>query len=226
MIQNILNEMYNIFFSLMGCGGGATINNNIADAAEYMETEPPTIKLEGGETVYVKEGTTYTDAGATATDNVDGILTDNIVTDSTVDTSTPGEYTVTYNVSDTAGNAAAEVTRTVIVYTTPPLNEVIIKATGKAKDRQCRPSRHLPGDRRRTLGWHRSRHPYPPRLLHRALQWPATGIRGLSEVVAGSCRNSSLGPHRSSPAALRDCCPGPVLSLDGRELSGRKGNPC
>ena len=39
-----------------------------------------------------------------------------------VDTSTVGEYTVTYNVSDDAGNAATEVTRTVnVTDTTAPV---------------------------------------------------------------------------------------------------------
>ncbi|MDG1684714.1 MAG: DUF5011 domain-containing protein [Flavobacteriaceae bacterium] len=60
----------------------------------------------------------YTDAGATATDSFDGDLTESIVTVNPVDTSTAGTYTITYNVSDAAGNNADEVTRTVIVYAT------------------------------------------------------------------------------------------------------------
>ena len=65
--------------------------------------------------VYLQIGDTYTDAGATAIDNIDGDLTSSIVTVNPVDTSTAGTYTVTYNVSDAAGNAAEEVTRTVFV---------------------------------------------------------------------------------------------------------------
>jgi len=53
--------------------------------------------------------------GATANDDVDGDITNNIVTVNPVDTSKPGTYTVTYNVSDTSGNAATEVSRTVTV---------------------------------------------------------------------------------------------------------------
>ena len=68
-------------------------------------------------------GAVYTDAGATATDNSDGDLTSSIVTVSTVNTAIVGSYTVTYNVSDTAGNAATQVTRTVNVEdTTIPSN--------------------------------------------------------------------------------------------------------
>jgi|GEM_PF-2448114 len=70
----------------------------------------------------VTQGDTYTDAGAMATDDVDGDLTSSIVVGGdTVDTSTPGTYTVTYNVSDAAGNAAEEVIRTVIVEDTASL---------------------------------------------------------------------------------------------------------
>ena len=63
---------------------------------------------------------TYTDAGATASDSYDGALT--VAATSTVDENTVGAYTVTYNVSDAAGNAATAVVRTVnVVDTTAPV---------------------------------------------------------------------------------------------------------
>jgi hypothetical protein len=62
------------------------------------------------------EGDTFTDPGYTATDDVDGDITANVtVAGDILDTYTPGSYVLTYNVSDAADNAAAEVTRTVIV---------------------------------------------------------------------------------------------------------------
>jgi len=71
----------------------------------------------------------YTELGATASDDVDGDITADIVIDaSAVDTSTPGSYLVTYNVADAAGNDAAEVTRTVNVVDNtvdPPSVQVI-----------------------------------------------------------------------------------------------------
>ena len=48
-------------------------------------------------------GVTYTDAGATAVDDRDGTITV-VTTGANVDTSTPGNYTVTYTVGDLAGN--------------------------------------------------------------------------------------------------------------------------
>lgn len=73
----------------------------------------PVISLVGSAVVQVRTGDTYNDAGANAVDNLDSSVT--ITTTSTVDTSTPGTYTVTYTATDAAGNAADSVVRTVIV---------------------------------------------------------------------------------------------------------------
>ena len=51
--------------------------------------------------ITVEVGSTYTDLGATASDNYDGDITaDVVVGGDNVDTSVIGSYTVTYNVSD------------------------------------------------------------------------------------------------------------------------------
>ena len=80
------------------------------------DTTPPVITLTGDQTMTVTEGDTYTDPGFTATDNIDGDLHASVVVGGqTVDTSTVGEYTVTYNVHDEAGNPAIQRIRTVNV---------------------------------------------------------------------------------------------------------------
>ncbi len=48
----------------------------------------------------------FTDPGATAIDNCDGILTDSIKVSGTLDSSTAGTYTLLYTVSDAAANIA------------------------------------------------------------------------------------------------------------------------
>jgi hypothetical protein len=81
------------------------------------------ITLLGSSPVNLTVGDSYTDAGATAEDAEDGDISDDIVVGGdTVNTSAAGTYVITYNVTDSAGNAAAEVTRSVIVSeaTTPP----------------------------------------------------------------------------------------------------------
>jgi len=78
------------------------------------DTEPPVITILGENPVNAGRGYVYSDAGATAIDNVDGDVSDKIEVASTVDTGFVGQYHVTYTVKDNAGNqSVAE--RTVIV---------------------------------------------------------------------------------------------------------------
>jgi hypothetical protein len=92
---------------------GVTVTIRDANGGS-SDTVKPVITMLGSD-VTLTVGDTYTDAGATANDNVDGDITANINTNNPVDTSTAGTYTVTYNVSDATGNDADEVRRTVIV---------------------------------------------------------------------------------------------------------------
>ena len=83
--------------------------------AGVLDTTAPVITLNGASTINLNVGDTYNELGATATDNVDGNLTSSIVITGSVNTSAVGTYTVNYNVSDAAGNAATQVSRTVNV---------------------------------------------------------------------------------------------------------------
>lgn len=87
------------------------------------DTTAPVITIIGSSTSSVEQNTNYTDLGATATDDIDGDITANIVTLNSVDTTTVGSYTVTYNVADQAGNIASEVVRTITV--TAPLEVAV-----------------------------------------------------------------------------------------------------
>ena len=75
----------------------------------------PVITLKGNSTVNVRLGDKYVDAGATALDNIDGNITSKIITKSNVNTLKVGTYTVSYTVSDKAGNVDTK-TRTVKVF--------------------------------------------------------------------------------------------------------------
>ena len=95
----------------------------------------PVITRVGDTTVSLELGSTYTDAGATAVDNIDGTITSSIVADtSAVNVNAAGTYTVTYNVSDAAGNAATQVTRTVqvvpIAITLTSPDDISVNAVG------------------------------------------------------------------------------------------------
>lgn len=78
------------------------------------DTTPPLITLNGTSIIQLNEGDTWTDPGATATDDTDGDITSSITVNGTVDTTAVGTYTLTYSVADSASNAAST-TRTVIV---------------------------------------------------------------------------------------------------------------
>ena len=94
---------------------GTIFYDNMYFWGEIIDPAVPVITLLGDSTVTINEGEAYDDAGATASDDVDGDITDQIVTNNPVDTSVAGTYTVTYNVTDSDSNAAKEVSRTVIV---------------------------------------------------------------------------------------------------------------
>lgn len=55
-------------------------------------------------------------AGATATDNIDGLVT--VSTIGAVDTATVGSYTLTYSASDQAGNTSADTKIVHVIATT------------------------------------------------------------------------------------------------------------
>ena len=94
-------------------------NNNgavqVIRTVNVVDTTIPVITLTGDASVTIEVGVMYTDSGATAQDNYDGDITDDIVTVSTVDTEAVGTYTVTYDVSDANNNDAVQVIRTVNV---------------------------------------------------------------------------------------------------------------
>jgi hypothetical protein len=89
-------------------GSASTTTTQAADIVA------PVLVLVGAQTITLTVNTPYTDEGATATDNVDGDITSKIVTTSTVNTTAVGSYTVTYKVTDAAGNTS-EMTRIVNV---------------------------------------------------------------------------------------------------------------
>ena len=100
-----------------------------SDDSGGNDSTPPIITLNGEAIATVNLNSTYTDAGATATDNVDGDLTSSIVTTGVVNTSIEGNYIITYTVSDTSGNTATA-TRQVIVEgdTTAPVITILGEA--------------------------------------------------------------------------------------------------
>jgi hypothetical protein len=80
----------------------------------------PVISLYGSASIQLEVGDAFQDPGAAAFDPEDGNISSQIQVSGNVDSSQEGEYTLRYNVSDSDGNAANEVTRSVTVI---PVND-------------------------------------------------------------------------------------------------------
>jgi len=111
-------------------GAGTTAGTFYLDdiiQIETIDTTPPVITLVGDPVISIVLGSTYTDAGATAMDNFDEDISDQIVVSGdAVNTSVEGQYIINYDVSDAAGNAAITVTRTVNVIAADTVKPVIV----------------------------------------------------------------------------------------------------
>lgn len=92
------------------------------------DTVPPEIKLTTNPDHYTLPGHPYEEEGYTASDNVDGDLTDKVSVDGSVNTYSAGTYSLTYKVQDNYGNEEA-VTRTVTVE--PVRQADTVKPSGK-----------------------------------------------------------------------------------------------
>ena len=127
---------YAVTYNVSDNAGNAAneITRTVRVVEAETDTTSPVTTLVGSSTIQTEIGSVYTDLGATATDNLDGDITANIVSVSTVNTNMLGTYSVTYNVSDAVGNKAQIVTRTVeVVDTTKPTITLLGSATVNVK---------------------------------------------------------------------------------------------
>lgn len=111
--------------------GTYTINYNVTDSSTnaasqvsrsviVRDTIAPEQVLTGDSTIYVEFGDNYTELGSTWTDSYDGSGSSNV--SGSVNVGSLGTYTIYYNFTDSSGNVASQLSRTVIVRdTTSPV---------------------------------------------------------------------------------------------------------
>jgi hypothetical protein len=99
---------------------GAFSAETATGTIQVLDTSAPVINLIGANPLEIYKGATFSDPGATVTDNVDATRT--ITGSGTVNTASVGNYTRTYNATDAAGNPAVQVTRTVNVVLDPTID--------------------------------------------------------------------------------------------------------
>ena len=109
-----------------------TVTNPAGDSVHkplyiVVDCSSPVLTLNGNNPMTVALGTSYAEPGATATDALDGTITSKIITaPKTINTSLVGSDTVTYTVTDRAGNKSTaqrvvNVFKAAVVDTTPPV---------------------------------------------------------------------------------------------------------
>ncbi len=116
--------LFTLLLLLSGCGGSnqtQRTDNNQTQPTDGNQTQStikdkisPEITILGDKKVFLSVGDTYQDPGAIATDSIDGDISTSIQTTSNINFNTPGEYTITYQVSDKDGNSVI-VTRKIMI---------------------------------------------------------------------------------------------------------------
>lgn len=111
--------IYTLVRSILGSSDDAPAtsqnSNVIIEDAASAGPGDIVIGLNGDEDTYVLVGEDYLEAGAHATEPVDGLLNSQIEISGEVDTSKPGDYTVTYTVDDSQGHTATAERRVHVV---------------------------------------------------------------------------------------------------------------
>ncbi len=108
-VDTSLEGTYSVYYTVSDKAGNEATEIRTVKITDDIpdDTIPPVITLNGANPMTVYIDSSYDDPGATATDDVDGNLTDQITVDtSQVNTSQETTFKVTYSVSDKAGNSA------------------------------------------------------------------------------------------------------------------------
>lgn len=109
----------------IACGGGSSSDVSVV-WLDMPDTVAPQITLSGDNPLDLARGTAFVEPGYVATDDMDGDISGSVTVTGSVDHATVGTYTLHYNVSDAAGNAATERVRTVrVADLTPP--EIVLQ---------------------------------------------------------------------------------------------------
>jgi PKD repeat protein len=128
-MSSTLQNPVHIYASSGSYTVGLTVTDNDSETDSTSQsvtvtedTEAPVITVLGNDPALVDQHEPYTDAGATATDNLDGDLTGSISTTGLpVDTGTPGDVTVGYSVFDGSGNQGTASRTVTVVANQPPV---------------------------------------------------------------------------------------------------------
>ena len=99
---NVITSSNSVRFSVIDSSGNYRV---LTKKIIHKDNESPILTLKGKdyENVYLNEE--YKESGYQATDNCDGDISSKVITEGSVDTNTPGTYTIKYKVSDNTGSS-------------------------------------------------------------------------------------------------------------------------
>lgn len=100
-----------VYYTVSDSSGNTT---QVQRPIKYGDVAAPVLTLNGESTITIRAGSKFTDPGFTATDNVDGDITDKVTISNTHNTNKAGTYTITYTATDSFGNTTTA-TRTLVV---------------------------------------------------------------------------------------------------------------
>ncbi len=100
-----------VYYTVSDSSGNQT---QVIRTIRYGDVTAPVITLKGDSEITIMAGDSFKDPGFTATDNVDGDITDKVEVSGEVKNYSAGTYTLTYTVTDSFGNTA-KVERKVVV---------------------------------------------------------------------------------------------------------------
>ena len=115
MIASFKAPFLAVLLILTACGGGGGASIASPEAPSTTDITAPVITLNGAAEIEIELGSTFTDPGVDAQDNVDGAVS---VSVSGQVENRVGTYTLTYSATDQAGNESTT-TRTVTVVEPP-----------------------------------------------------------------------------------------------------------
>ncbi len=122
---------YKITYTATDKAGNTATSVRVVNIVSSADTTSPVIHIIGPSTISLEKGANYSDAGASAQDDKDSIVS--VITSGNVNTSVVGTYKITYTATDKAGNTATPVVRVVnivpIADTTPPIIQIIGPST-------------------------------------------------------------------------------------------------
>ena len=102
--ENIVKISENVYEKTYSVTDSSGNTGKVTRQIEIKDIVPPMVSLKGTGVENVYQGGTYSDSGATATDDLDGDVSDSITTEGSVDTNIIGTYKIKYYAKDKSGN--------------------------------------------------------------------------------------------------------------------------